>query len=299
MGSKKNPVHAASYWVAVDGRAYQEGNFELVVQCSAGPTSAPTTQNTPYPTHQQCSYTTLLCGTSLRGDTHYSGNFGGGPAKEEHFLVAILDAPRRIVADTCNRYTNMNTTIWLYDGCPSSGGNPVKFHGKDAVSNGIGCGHLDVTVYRNAFYWLVIEGTTADSEGRFEVGLQCTNPPSPAPTAAPSPLPTPRPTISQKPTGIPTPRPTQVPTPRPSQRPSERPTSRPSPRPSPAPTVTMIPTSYPTTPGCVPVAPHPLRCGQTFVGNNYRSKNIILQRGNDAIIMVNISTKTMVRFASE
>ncbi len=81
-----------AFWVALDGQHEQEGNYELVVQCSPGPTVSPTTANTPYPTHVSCFYTTFRCGATVESNLNSFGNFGGGPGYELFFwFFYVLD----------------------------------------------------------------------------------------------------------------------------------------------------------------------------------------------------------------
>jgi hypothetical protein len=213
-GEDANGHFGGGFWVAVDGVGDSEGAFELVVQCSPGPTVSPTVGATPYPTHGACDYTEVACGAdAIASSTAYYGNFGGGPAKEQNFVVTIAE-PTRLVADTC-REAKMNTTVWLYDGCPADGGKPIGSSG-----NASGACLGDFSVYTPGSYWLLVEAVGGIEDfGDFQLALSCTVPPSPAPTLPPSSLPTLLPTLSLQPTQVPTP----VPIPNPSLQPTRVP----------------------------------------------------------------------------
>lgn len=110
----------------------EEGNFELVVQCSPGPTLQPTAADTPFPTHHECYFKSLgSCEdytdpVVMTGSLdHFFGDFKGGPGVEAQYVIQVTNVPERIVASTCNANTNFNMTMWIFDGCPSNGGKNI------------------------------------------------------------------------------------------------------------------------------------------------------------------------------
>ena len=204
-----NGQEGGGFWVTVDGLGDSEGDFELIVQCSPGPTSSPTIGATPYPTHGACDFTGVICnGPSVTSNTAFYGDFGGGPAKEQNFVITLFE-PKRLVADVCAKVPNaefqINATVWLYDDCPASGGK--------IIANATGSCLNEFILYESGTYWLLVEAVGGiEDYGEFEFELTCTAPPSPAPSPAPTAMPTLLPTLSVEPTPSPTVLPSAIPT---------------------------------------------------------------------------------------
>jgi hypothetical protein len=157
---------------------------------SPAPTPFPTAVPTSTPTHSACDFTPIFCGQTLDGTTSNHRDVGGGPGKEKNYVISF-DEPTRIFVTTCFAATKISVTMWLYDGCPFTGG-----HNLTRNDEGHYCGIMFYDHHTIDDLWVLVESSDASETGEFRVRVTCTDVPTPAPSMPPTPVPSPVPTPS-------------------------------------------------------------------------------------------------------
>lgn len=218
-------------WGSGNSQYLRHGAYNLTTSC----TPAMRLQTVP-----------IGCSTTVSGHTA-SGTNVVGQASREHVFNFTIGALTAVTIDACQATFDIfvriysavqQTEIASQDdgGCPAAyGGNRPKM----------------VTVLPPGSYQLIVEGY-ANSQGAYNVSMECdviaTPAHSPAPTDAPTAVPTEAPTLT---TASPTVHSTEIPSSMPTQSPSSAPTTAAMTR---APT--LVPTEGPTfPPATIPATP--------------------------------------------
>ena len=248
---------AGTLWIIVDSAA--PGDFQLNISCTAQ-TWQPTMAPSPAPTYGACTYQPIDCGESSYQSNGVYRNVLGGDGGDVMFRFQpnASHYPMRVVASTCDAKTEIDSVIWIYDGCPTENSSRLVTRQGMMESFDDNCSvHFDVAedLDRTGEYWIVVDANGTRTRGYFGFTLYCYQ----APTGAPS-LP-------------PSPQPSMLPTPHPSPVPS------------------MLPTSYPTTQPCSYTY---LECGGSYKGNNFGAPNIQGYPSGDKSFLLNVTFATFV-----
>ncbi|MGN6201911.1 MAG: InlB B-repeat-containing protein [Solirubrobacterales bacterium] len=160
-----------TYWIAVDGRDGEEGNFEL--EFSGPPANDDFADAAVIPAEPQSAFSTTRLATKEAGEPDHAGNPGGHSVW--YSWTPAASGPMRIY--TCSSFTNTDTVLAVYTGAEL--GDLTEVAGNDEAAGPLatfpGCAAANSEVVIDAVagttYRIAIDG--ADGRvGRFNLNFQ-------------------------------------------------------------------------------------------------------------------------------